>query len=317
MLAEPLAHQLTRRPYRPADAAALADLMNTLERHGGGNPSHSGDELHRLISTMVAVPESDSTLLLDSAGLVAAGFTTTPPAAGTLQYLTGGVHPAWRGRGIGRALVAHHLARARAIHGARSDGTPWQLMAHNQCGDGDAARLLQRFGFRPVRYWFDMAAPVRPEPPVAAPPDVTLVPYAPAHEDGVYQTYLDTFAETWGFQRRDQSSWRDLTVGAKIFRPQLSFVALAPLMAGFVLTYDNPSQDRVYVGHLGVTSHWRRRGLATSLLTHVLYAAAQAGQSAVELHVDAASPTGAVTVYERVGFATESKVVTHALTLTA
>lgn len=310
------ADPLLRRPYQAADAPALANLMNAIELHGGGRAGHTADALHRLITTLVRTPESDSTMLFEPGGrLVAAGFTTTPPPEGSLLYLTGGVHPEWRGRGIGRDLVGRHLARARDIHRTTANGATWQLMAHNQCGNADAARLLERFGLQPVRYWFDMAAPVRPEPPLPPPPTVELVPYAPAHEDAVYRTHQETFTETWGFQRRDQSSWRTLTVAAKTFRPELSFVALAPGIAGFVLTYDNADEDRVYVGLVGVTPAWRRRGVASALLTQVLHSAAQAGHTTVELHVDAASPTGAVSVYEKIGFTTESNVVTHALTL--
>jgi len=310
------ADPLLRRPYQAADAPALADLINTIEQYGGGLPGQSAEGLHRLITTLVRSAESDSTMLFEPGGrLVAAGFTTTPPAEGSLLYLTGGVHPQWRGRGIGRDLVGYHLARACEIHRAYAGGATWQLMAHNQCGNADAGRLLERFGFQPVRYWFDMAAPARPEPPLPPPPGVDLVPYTPSHEDGVYRTHQETFTDTWGFQRRDQPGWRDLTVGAKTFRHDLSFVALAPEIAGFILAYDHPDETRAYAGQMGVVPQWRRRGLASALLTSVLHAAAQAGHTVVELHVDAASPTGAVSVYEKIGFTTESNVVTHALTL--
>jgi GNAT superfamily N-acetyltransferase len=312
---------LLRRPYDPtdtADAIALAQLMNVVDRHGGGHPGHSPDELNGLVNALVADPETDSTMLFEPGGrLVAAGFTTTPPDGGDQLYLTGGVHPDWRGRGIGRDLVGRHLDRARQLHRARARGATWRLMAHNQLGDHDAARLLRRFGFQAARYWFDMTARTDLAPPVAPPPGIRLVPYTPEYEDGVYLAHTESFADTWGFQRRDRPAWRDLTVQAKRFLPHLSFVTLAPDPVGFVFTYDHPDDGRVYIGQIGVRAPWRRQGLATALLTRVLNAAAHTAHHHVELHVDAASPTGAVTIYERAGFKTQSQVVTHLLELTA
>jgi ribosomal protein S18 acetylase RimI-like enzyme len=49
------------------------------------------------------------------------------------------------------------------------------------------------------------------------------------------------------------------------------------------------------------------------LLAKVLAAAAQAGKSTAALGVDADSPTGAVGVYERVGFTVEQRAVTYSI----
>ena len=306
---------LLRRPYEPSDAPALAELINLIEVHGGGRAIHSADELHRLIVGLVRTPSTDSTLLFEPGGrLIAAGFTTTPPEKGSQLYLTGGVQPDWHGRGIGRSLVEHHLDRARQIHETLANGATWRVMVHNQFGDRRAARLLGRFGFEPVRYWFEMRAPSTTATLVDPPDGVTLVPYTADHEDAVYRTHMETFVDAWGFQRRNQPSWRELTVGRDTFRPDLSFVAHASDIVGFVLTHVRPT-NRVYTAQMGVVASYRRRGLGAALLTRVLNAAARAGYDSVELDVDASSPTGAVGVYERVGFKPKSQVVTHALTL--
>lgn len=100
------------RGYEAADAPALAELMNTRERHAGGNVAYTADELQGLISTLVGDVARDSTMVLRREGeLVAAGFTTTPPEGGFRVFLTGGVHPRWRGRGLGREVLGRHLAR--------------------------------------------------------------------------------------------------------------------------------------------------------------------------------------------------------------
>ncbi|MFC7479324.1 GNAT family N-acetyltransferase [Luedemannella flava] len=84
---------------------------------------------------------------------------------------------------------------------------------------------------------------------------------------------------------------------------------------GYCLAYTDPQPHRVYVGHVGTSREWRRRGVASALLGAVLAAAGNAGAEEVVLNVDASSPTGAVGVYERAGFEVDSRGVTYALTL--
>ena len=56
---------------------------------------------------------------------------------------------------------------------------------------------------------------------------------------------------------------------------------------------DEPD-NRVRIEGVGARRPWRRRGLATSLLSVVVNAAAEAGKSRATLAVDSQSPTGAV-----------------------
>jgi hypothetical protein len=55
-------------------------------------------------------------MVFSGGALIAAGFTTTPPEGGFKLYLTGGVHPDRRGRGLGRRILRRHLDRAVQIH---------------------------------------------------------------------------------------------------------------------------------------------------------------------------------------------------------
>lgn len=71
----------------------------------------------------------------------------------------------------------------------------------------------------------------------------------------------------------------------------------------------------MYIGQVGVRRPWRRRSVAAALLAEALAAAAAAGKATASLGVDADSPTGAVGVYERVGFATVTRWVTYSLSL--
>jgi hypothetical protein len=62
--------------------------------------------------------------------------------------------------------------------------------------------------------------------------------------------------------------------------------------------------DRGWVGELGVLKPWRGRGIASALLRRAFATFAARELPRVMLNVDAANPTGAVRLYERLGMRT-------------
>jgi ribosomal protein S18 acetylase RimI-like enzyme len=101
-----------------------------------------------------------------------------------------------------------------------------------------------------------------------------------------------------------------ITTRSQGFRAQLSRVAFdGDAIAGYVLGYADNSPDRVYIGQVGTRRPWRRQGLAGALMGEVMAAAHADGLKFAGLGVDAANPTGAVGVYERIGFRVESRFI--------
>jgi mycothiol synthase len=80
-----------------------------------------------------------------------------------------------------------------------------------------------------------------------------------------------------------------------------------------VLVYDMLGDSRIYVRSVGTRRPWRGRGLATSLLAQVLCNAAAQGAKSARLDVDAENPTGALGVYERLGFAAIRSEVAYSI----
>jgi mycothiol synthase len=65
-----------------------------------------------------------------------------------------------------------------------------------------------------------------------------------------------------------------------------------------------------FIADVGVTKAARGRGIASALLGRSLAAARADGCNVATLRVDAESPTGALSLYERMGFTTQSTSIT-------
>jgi ribosomal protein S18 acetylase RimI-like enzyme len=311
--------QLTDRAYQPEDAPALAAFLNLLDEHAGGPGGLSDDELRTLMSIQTQDVAADTTLMFDPDGaLVAATALITPPAGGFRIDLVGGVLPDWRGRGLGRRLLRDQLTRADHVRRRRAPEATWQAHATVPVPDTDSARLFLHFGLSPIRYWAEMMADTADAPELALPDGLVAAEYAASDDEAVHAAHMDAFTDHWGYQRREFDDWVILTVRSSGFLPGLSLVARdGDEVAGYVLCYSDLDPSRVYIGHVGTRKPWRRRGLAGALLAQVLRTAHRQGYRSAALGVDTQSPTGAVGVYERVGFTVAHQAVTYSLDLPA
>jgi mycothiol synthase len=304
--------ELTWRPFEPADVPALTRLVNDIESAAGGTHPLTEDQL-RTYSGELRDPAGDSRSVLTADGvLVAYGWVVQPPAGGHRIDAWGGVHPDRRGRGIGRRLLAWQLERAAAQYRAAEPAPPWEVHASALADDAAATALFERSGMVSTRYWFSMDRATADPPVIEAPAGLVVAGYDPARELDVHAAHVEAFADHWGWQARAFPNWAPITVHSKGFRRELSFVAYdGAEVAGYLLSYATAEADTFDIGHVGVRRPWRRRGLASALLSRVLVAGRDAGFATATLGVDAGSPTGAVGVYEGVGFRVMSRAVTY------
>jgi len=225
-------------------------------------------------------------------------------------FLWGVTHPALRRRGIGTALLGWAVARAEEILAAQPDDLPGLVEAFREVGLADAVALHEAHGFRPARWYVDMRRDLRePLPPLPDAGGVLIRPYEPAWGERVRLAHNEAFADHWGSEPQTPEVWSRDFVGDPFFRADLSFVALAgDEVAAYSVNYvaetdwEATGVREGWIGQLGVRRPWRKRGLATALLVRSMEAFRAAGLEAATLAVDAENPTGALGIYERVGF---------------
>lgn len=265
----------------------------------------------------------DSRVGIDSDGVARAfGLVQVRPGDVTLLRAAcwGGVHPQWRGRGLGGALLAWQAGRAAEIVAARREalGTAAEagaLMIVEERAEA-AASLAARTGFDLSRYFFVMRRDLsEPLPAPTTPDGLRLITFDkavaadPGLDDRLRLAHNEAFEQHWGFQPWSADTWRQWETGQRDFRGDWSFVALDgdqiagyALSAGFQTEWEVVGYTQGWTSKLGVRAPWRGIGLAKALLSASMQAFAADGIQYAGLDVDSDNPTGAVGLYNALGY---------------
>ena len=145
----------------------------------------------------------------------------------------------------------------------------------------------------------------------------TLRPYDPAIDEQVRSAHNDAFRDHWGSSPMSRDEWKHVTVGRYLV-PDASFVVLdGDEVAGYLISSHYASRCRGQGVQRGVGRHarhpqavaqaGRRRGVAGAALG----AYQRAGFDFGMLGVDADNPSGALRLYERLGFETVQSSVSY------
>jgi mycothiol synthase len=226
----------------------------------------------------------------------------------------GEVDPAFRRRGIGRALLAESLRRHRAFGETDPTDRPrifgswsWERQAGNQA-------LLRSEGFETVRYFFDMVRPTLDGiPEVALPHGLTLRPIERSMAKQVWDADVEAFQDHWGgfdhseehLQRWLDNPSTDLSIWVVAFD--------GDEVAGGIVNGIDPEQNaalglqRGWLQSVFTRRPWRRRGLATALIAESLRVLRDRGMTSAALGVDADNPSGAFGLYEGLGFEVDAR----------
>lgn len=241
------------------------------------------------------------------------GFVRIPVADTTMlrAFCSGGIDPAVRGRGAGGALMDWQVARARQMLVETNLDLPARIVCHVDEGMDTLAALLTRRGFAARRWYTEMRRDLsQPLPQVGLENTISIVPWSPDLDDAVRRAHNKAFADQWGAQPHTPETW---TRGRTHFAPSWSFVALdrtsdRAQVAGYLLSgryeqdWEALGWTEGYTEMMGVLQEWRGRHVATALLAEAMRAYRADGMQYAGLDVDADNPTGAVRLYDHLGY---------------
>ena len=301
---------ITTRDLTPEDAGALAALMLRIE---GDHPTGFCLSEVEVSEIMRDKPDAVFEGAFDGVDLVA--YTTVMPGLpldrGQQFTLFGDVDPQRTGEGLGTLMLDRSLDRTRAIHAVDAPGTPSRVASAALAGRDDQADLLRRAGFHPGRHTFLMVADLPDDLPAPdAPPGVTVDAFNARDGEELREAHNVAFTDHPDFTCVSQRFWQMFMVTPAHARHALSVVArdAEGAVAAYVFAHEyavppsGGAGPEIHVPYVGTLQAHRGRGLATALLSRVLHLSRAAGYVSASLNVDTANPTGALGIYERVGF---------------
>ena len=208
------------------------------------------------------------------------------------------VHPAFRGRGLGRMLLSHAIMNA---HG--NDARSMDLWSYNE--SPVASRVASQFGFRPARRLMHLHRHMRKAPPAPVADGFTVRAFRPDCDESVWvELNARVFAS-----HPEQAHWTLDDLRARTRQPWFDpgdflLAEKEGALAGFnwLKIEERPNEGRVgeiYV--VGVAPEHHGQGIGSALVALGLRRMKERGVDVAAIYVDDTN-TGALCLYEAAGF---------------
>ena len=309
------------RTYRgDEDLQPLVDLMNAADEIDKLQENTDVDSMRLWVHQPGRDLERDIRIWEDEQGrVVAAAMIHIRPDETTAGgYFHAQVHPDVRESGIEDDIFEWAVERAREA--GRELGMPADLRAFSDKNGVYYNRHLERLGFKPVRYFFKMRRPL--DQPIAEPqfPDGYTQRHVASEEDIVrwIECFNESFIDHFDFHPATLER-RKHRMSGSTYRADGDLIALAPdgTFAAFCLcTIDSEHNKRNNINEgwidiLGTRRGHRKIGLGKAMLLTGLRKLKADGVDVAVLGVDAENPTGALGLYESVGFEVERTGVAY------
>ncbi len=311
----------TFRPYRgEADQPAMLDVIRASKAADGQEDADTPETmLNHYRHLTNCDPNRDVLLVEGPAGLVAYGrtFWVKEDGVEAYQYLiVGFVKPEVRRQGLGRALLAWLEARALAVAGELGHPRPPVAQAYWQSFANESSRahlaLLARAGYTPVRYFYEMVRPNLDDiPDLRLPAGLELRPAQPEHYQAIWDANIEAFRDHWGETERTLEDYQRWLSDTREFQPAIWKVAwdtatneVAGMVLGYIIAEQNTQFHRLrgWTENICVRRPYRKQGVARALMAANLRELQARGMTEAALGVDTENPTGALGVYESMGF---------------
>lgn len=306
-----LEQQVTFRPFRgPEDYAGMAALINQcVAEQGEGEPTTAGAVAVNYGHLQRSNPTNDVMMAVDPDDRLVAYsrvewndvregyrayyviFRAVRDIAGLADRILG-----W---GVGRAM---ELAAA-------DDHPDRRVVTWAADGSSDERAVSNLAGFEPSAW---SAVMVRPHltdiPPVRLPAGVETRPVAGGHLRAIWESGAEAFRDHHGFIEPTETDWVRFREEAGLGTALWQVAWAGDTVVGQVRTRVNEGEaeargrQRAWTEDISTRREWRGQGVASALIASSLRQLAALGFDEAALGVDLDNPTGALGVYERLGY---------------
>lgn len=314
-VAPPGAPPIAGLRFRPfdvdRDVAALAELMTESNVEDGVDYAPTPAGLRIDLENRPNADLARDILLaeIDERLVAAVDHGVRERTSAVTHHLECWVRPDQRRRGIGRALLRWGEARAHEVAATWSGDTPHAAVGWPDQEVPGAVALFESEGYEIVRYGFMMLRPLdEPIPDVTLPDGLEVRPVRPEEHHAIWDADVEAFRDHWEAPVRTEEDFTAWFTSPDLDTSLWRVAWDRDEVAGSVMTFVFPEENerlgiaRGWLEHVSVRRPWRRRGLAAALIADSLRALRDRGLTEAALGVDAENTTGALRLYESLGF---------------
>jgi GNAT superfamily N-acetyltransferase len=165
---------------------------------------------------------------------------------------------------------------------------------------------LESAGMHVIRTYWLMKRPLTPSDHVQHSKPGASIRIVSGDEDMKtwWSLHQDAFSKHFGFAPRPMELWIEQVQESSTMDPEACFILeFEREPAGFVqLANANYHLNGGYVDAIGVAHKFQGKGLGQSLLQHAINFSIEQGREFIELNVDTGNESGALRLYEKLGF---------------
>ncbi len=303
---------LAFRQATPADWPAIADVLNRARRGDDIDEVRSGDDMAAEYGESETFQLGRDLLLAEVDGSLvgyAMGYRVIRDGVLVAESF-GAVAPEVRRRRIGSAL--HLATRARLAAECADDPRPGPRELRSYALETEAADrgLLAAHGYVPIRYGFEMRRYLTgalPDHPLPA--GLEMRPVTEDQYRAIFDADNEAFEDHWGHRAPEEADFQARFHGPDM-TPAIWCVAwdrdqVAGVVMNAIFRDENEALGirRAWLEHVSVRRPWRGKGVAKALCAASFRVLREQGMNEAWLGVDGTNPTGALQLYEGLGFA--------------
>lgn len=315
------------QPFAREDLPDIAAFYTECETYDENPERTSLADLEEFWDSTRSVPEEDTLVGRDTNGQVVAtawaGCNRAITERRTVR-LNGAVRPDLRGEGIGEAILQWELAHGRDWDAAsrRPDFGPLTMRLFAPTEHTDVRDLAMRHGLPTERYFFEMSRGLDVPVEVRSLDGIHLIDWNPERSAEVHRVMDAAFRDHWGHVDLPAQMWQE-NITSHAFRPHWTVLAVddtTDRVIGAAMNYaweqdwESQGYTEGYTDELGVMRSHRGRGVASALLAESMRRFSRSGMAAAGLGVDTANPSGALGLYESLGYRRTAGTCVHQLT---
>lgn len=227
------------------------------------------------------------------------------------------IKPLWRKKGIEEAMIQWCESRLLTISKSHPQDSKHFLQTYSTDKKKTFNQNLENLGYKIARYFIGMSRSLDHIPQADLPEGVEVRPVEEKDIRKIWDASVEAFRDHWGFSEPTEKDF-DGYQKSKYFQPELWQVAWhGDTVVGSVLNYIDPDYNQKYNRKRGwteeITTHrdWRKKGIARGLIVRSMHMHKTQGMTEVALGVDTENPSGALRLYQNLGYQQEKTWLTY------